>query len=169
MDTTIDLIAFIGLNREVQGQLPITDFTRLSEGLPKQTSFEQVQWSLKGYRKPHGPALLLLGVKASPQLMCQRCLELFHYDIDSKVELEVVTSEKALDADVSVSGEIDNQAYEKILATQAVNILALVEDELILSLPYIPKHAICPTRVVLPEDNLEKKPSPFAVLEKLKP
>lgn len=168
MDKYIDLMDLVRLAQEVQGQALVSAFSRLSEDLPEQTEPTTVQWTLRGYQKPHGPALVRLSVKANPQLCCQRCLGLFHYDLESEVDLEVVTSAKAFDKDVSESGEIDNQAYEKILANKPIDVLELVEDELILSLPYIPKHEVCPDLVQLPEDNLEEKPSPFAVLEKLK-
>ncbi|WP_159991847.1 YceD family protein [Pelistega ratti] len=168
MDKYIDLMDLVRLSQEVQGSADITAFNRLSEDLPQQTTQTQVEWHITGHQKPHGPALIQLQIKANPQLQCQRCMKLFHYPIATEVELEAVTSQKALDADVADSGEIDSQAYEKILAHQPVNIIELVEDELILSLPYIPKHEVCQDLVELPEDNLAKKPSPFAILEKLK-
>ncbi|NOL49768.1 YceD family protein [Pelistega europaea] len=168
MGKYIDLMDVVRLSQTLEGKEPIGSFTRLMEDLPEQTVAGEVLWSLQGHQKTHGPALVTLHVQANPQLQCQRCMGLFHYPVDTDVELEVVTSLKALDADVSESGEIDNDAYDKILANKPVDILELVEDELILSLPYIPKHEECEDLVELPEDNLEKKPSPFAILEKLK-
>lgn len=168
MGKYIDLMDVVRLSQRLEGVEPLESFGRLMEDLPKQTETTEVKWSLQGHQKAHGPALVTLRVSANPQLQCQRCLGLFHYAVDNDVELEVVTSAKALDADVSESGEIDNEAYDKILANKPVDVLELVEDELILSLPYIPKHEECEHLVDLPEDNLEKKPSPFAVLEKLK-
>ncbi|WP_218118025.1 DUF177 domain-containing protein [Pelistega sp. MC2] len=168
MEKYIDLMDLVRLGHEVHQQNPLSRFLRLTEDLPEQTDENQVSWSIKGHQKPHGPALVKLSITANPRLQCQRCMKLFNYDVASEVELQVVTSERAFNADVSESGEIDNDAYEKILANKPVDMLALVEDELILSLPYIPKHDICPELAEMPEDNLEKKPSPFAVLEKLK-
>ncbi|MDY3331673.1 MAG: YceD family protein [Pelistega sp.] len=168
MDKYVDLMDLVRLSQEVQGRVPVTVFSRLAEDLPEQVELTDVEWSIRGHQKPYGPALVTLRVVANPQLTCQRCLDLFHYAVDTEVVLEVVTSVKALNADVDESGEIDSQAYDKILANKPIDILELVEDELILSLPYIPKHEECPELVELPEDNLEKKPSPFAVLEKLK-
>lgn len=168
MDKYIDLMNLVRLGHEIHQENQLSCFMRFTEDLPVQTGENQVSWTLRGYQKPHGPALVKLSLTANPQLRCQRCLRLFNYDVNSEVELQVVTSERAFNEDVSESGKIDNDAYEKILANKPVDILALVEDELILSLPYISKHDICPESLEMPEDRLEEKPSPFAVLEKLK-
>lgn len=168
MEKTVHLMDVVRLAQELKGSTPITAFSRLAEDLPEQTELTEVEWELRGYQKPHGPALVKLHLTANPQLQCQRCMKLFHFPVDTEAELEVVTSSKAFDEDVADSGEIDNQAYDKILGNKPVDVLELVEDELILSLPYIPKHEQCLDLVELPEDTLEKRPSPFAVLEKLK-
>jgi hypothetical protein len=51
--------------------------------------------------------------------------------------------------------------------------LALVEDELIMALPFVPRHEICPEAVVMavsdPEvDAAQERPHPFAALAGLK-
>lgn len=168
---TIDTADFIRVQRQLDGQVLVATLPRLTEDLPQQASQGEtslVHWSLQGHTAPRGEQMLTLRVQAAPLLECQRCLGLFNYPVDIETVLEVVKSEKDLDHDVDSTGEIDQDANEKILASSHLDVLELVEDELILSLPYVPKHEICPEQAALPEDNLEKKPSPFAVLEKLK-
>jgi len=52
--------------------------------------------------------------------------------------------------------------------------VALIEDELIMSAPIVPKHEICPSSVTLSvadeafEEALAAKPNPFAALAQLK-
>jgi len=54
-------------------------------------------------------------------------------------------------------------------------LLEHVEDELVLCIPYVPKHEICPSAdAVVPEqsdaaqEESQKRPSPFSVLAHLK-
>ena len=169
---TIDSADFVRVERHIDGQAAIASFTRLTEDLPEQASQGEasiVHWSLKGYKAPRGESMLRLSVQAAPLVECQRCLGAFHYPIDAETTLELVKSEQDLALDVDGStGEIDHDASEKILTSSHLDVLDLVEDELILCLPYVPTNDICPDQVALPEDNLEKEVSPFAVLEKLK-
>ena len=169
---TIDSADFVRVERHIDGQEPLASFARLIEDLPEQKVSGEaalVKWSLQGYTAPRGESMLKLHVQAAPLVECQRCLGLFNYPIDAETTLELVKSEEDLELDVdSSTGEIDHDVSEKILASSYLDVLDLVEDELILELPYVPTHDICPDQVALPEDNLEKKPSPFAVLAKLK-
>ena len=54
------------------------------------------------------------------------------------------------------------------------NLMELIEDELLMAMPVVPKHAMCPEPVklqVADTDFVEasvEKPNPFAVLEQLK-
>jgi uncharacterized protein len=55
-----------------------------------------------------------------------------------------------------------------------MDVWALIEDELIMSVPIVPKHEICPESVTLSaadeafEEALAAKPNPFAALAQLK-
>ena len=69
----------------------------------------------------------------------------------------------------------DEASEEDVLVTaRDFNLLELVEDELLMALPVVPKHAVCPDPVKLqvadPDfvDTVQEKPNPFAVLEQLK-
>lgn len=168
---SIDCLDFVRVKRRIQGQDPLFHFVRFIEDLPAQANqgtTSLVHWVLEGCTGSRGEPLLSLSVQASPLVECQHCLGLFNYQIDVQTLLEIVKSEQDLENDVDSEGEIDYDANEKVLASTQLDVLDLVEDELILALPYVAKHEICPDQADLPEDNLEKKPSPFAVLEKLK-
>jgi uncharacterized protein len=53
-------------------------------------------------------------------------------------------------------------------------VLDLIEDELLMTLPVVPKHDVCPVPIKLQVadadfvDEPTEKPNPFAVLEQLK-
>ncbi len=166
----IDSLDFVRRAGEVNGKTPLGAFLRLTEDLPEQLTDESgmVVWSLRGEKGARGKRLLHLQVQASPQLVCQRCLGLFKFDVDHESVLELVTSESDLHSNLSESGEIEESLDEKILSSRHMCVLDLVEDDLILSLPYVPRHESCPEQTALPEDELEEPSSPFAVLEQLK-
>lgn len=129
-----------------------------------------------------GVPLLWLRVQAAPVLVCQRCMEPFAYAIDSTIALQLVKSEAELDtddhgenSDDPLQGDGDDgeagDIPEKVVGSHRFDLLAQVEDELILSIPYVPKHEICPgapAKTGAGEPEPVKRPSPFAVLEKLK-
>jgi uncharacterized protein len=180
----IDAFDFARQGKEISGSLPLVRFARATEGLPPQPrdASGEVQWSARGDTGRHGEPLLHLHVRAGPVVLCQRCMEPFVYPIDAEVSLHLVKSETeidaglgdaAQDADDDVAGTDD--APEKVLGSRHFDLLAHIEDELILNIPYVPRHDVCPgaplkTDAGAPADegDAEKRPSPFAVLEKLK-
>jgi len=104
-------------------------------------------------------------LKAKLTLQCQRCLEHFVYEIMSDFALGIVNT---LDEAKALP-----KAYEPALAKDGkLAIRELIEDELILNLPIIPKHEPKDCVVVLPSTGSDGEPgrveSPFRVLESLK-
>ena len=194
----IDAFAFAHSGKEAQGTIPLVRLTRAVDGLPEQPAGEAglVTWSVRGEM---GKAGLLLGqpllrihVQANPVVVCQRCNEPFAYPVDSEVLLQLVKSEADLDdgfasgdhaagiddededgeeAGNAGKGFVSNQP-EKVVGSHHFDLLAQVEDELILSVPNVPKHDVCPGAQAkdneAPQEPVVKRPSPFAVLEQLK-
>ena len=67
------------------------------------------------------------------------------------------------------SGEVVLDEYEKVLANPFLEVLEVVEDELILALPFLPSHEDCEAgQRLLDEHAMPAEKSPFAILEKLK-
>lgn len=72
-------------------------------------------------------------VRATLELVCQRCLEPMSLDLDLELRLGIVRSDEEA---VALPAE-----YEPlILKTDTISLAALVEDELILGLPAAPLH-----------------------------
>jgi uncharacterized protein len=68
----------------------------------------------------------------------------------------------------------DDDAEEDLLVlSREFNLAELIEDELVLDVPLIPRHEVCPTPVKLAtadadfEASTTDKPNPFAVLAQL--
>jgi uncharacterized protein len=188
--STIDAFTFARLGKEASGSLPLVRFARAVDGLPPQPVGEagEVRWSARGELGRQGEPLLHLHVQAHPVLVCQRCMGTFVHPIDAGVTLHLVKSEAELDegmGDVDLDGDGDmadaggvdrlDDVPEKVLGSHHFDLLEQVEDELVLNIPYVPRHSVCPGAPLKtsagdpgPGTEAGKPPSPFAVLEKLK-
>jgi len=184
-DAVIDAFALAKQGGFVEGETPIVRFGRAVEGLPEQAEGEAglVRWSFRGEigkgvgksGMAAGQSLLHLHVQAHPMVICQRCNVPFAYSVDSHAVLQLVKSESELDDDLSLDAldpEIEDSLPEKVVGSHHFNLLAQVEDELILSIPYVPKHLVCPGAQAEAGEAQQApatpRPSPFAVLEQLK-
>lgn len=194
----IDAFAFAHQGREAQGTIPLVRLTRAVDGLPEQPLGEAglVTWSARGEMGKTGlvlgQPLLRIRVQANPIVVCQRCNTPFAYPVDSDVLLQLVKSEDDLDTGVAAGdhaggfGDEDDEddevgsngrslasnLPEKVVGSHHFDLLAQIEDELILSVPYVPKHDVCPGAQAnddeASQEPVVKRPSPFAVLEQLK-
>ena len=173
----LDVFEFVRRQQSIRGKFSVHHLLRLLDGLPEQpldgqSGIEQdsgvVLYEAKGLGEVDGKALLELSVHAVLMLECQRCMGPMSHLVDSMAVFEVVRSESALDAD---DGADEDDEPERILGSRRFDLLALIEDELILGVPYIPRHDLCPGQSVEPAaaaPDAAERPSPFAVLGKLK-
>jgi uncharacterized protein len=93
-----------------------------------------VAWTIAGTTDGAGRPSLAIELKGSVPLTCQRCLHDFMWPIDQRTELLLAHDEgelAALDAESSA---------EVVLADAPLEPLTLVEDELVLGLPFAPRH-----------------------------
>ena len=75
--------------------------------------------------------------QATLRLICQRCLEPMDQALAVDRPFRFVSSEQvALDED-------DQSEEDLLVASQAFDAMALIEDELILALPLVPRHPEC--------------------------
>ncbi|OWT53575.1 YceD family protein [Candidimonas nitroreducens] len=171
-DPYIDTYELTRLGQRLEGRVPLRRFARLLEGLPAQGD-AQADWSLRGEQDALGRRFLHLHVAAGIVLECQRCLSPFVWPLDASSTLEVVASAAQLD---DGGGDEGAEPVERIVASRRLDVLALVEDELILAVPYVPKHEQCPdapkpsgdgAASAAPDSSLGR-PSPFAALGRLK-
>jgi uncharacterized protein len=79
-------------------------------------------------------------------------------EIDSKLML-VAPGEEWPDE------ELEDDGTDAIEASRELAVLALVEDEVLLALPVAPRHEVCALPAAV---ETQSRPSPFAVLAKLK-
>jgi uncharacterized protein len=93
-----------------------------------------VAWRIEGTSDASGRPALRIALQGSVTLECQRCLGDFAWPIDVATDVLLARDDAelaTLDADSSL---------EVVLAQGPLDPLTLVEDELVLALPYAPRH-----------------------------
>jgi uncharacterized protein len=132
----IDGFEFASAGATQQGVWSLSDFQRLRDMLASDEG--EVAYRVRGTHDANGRPALLLRVEGTLPLRCQRCLEplLFEVRVEDLLVLAATLSE--IHADPA-----DAHAPDRILAGREMPVRELVEDELILALPYAPRHESC--------------------------
>ena len=160
----IDAFEFCRLKERRSGEVAISDLPRLAEETVNKSGL--IRWSLEGGADTLGHSMLLLSVSGSVQLVCQRCLLPLELALSSTANLILAKDEASADEIDATLGEDDR--FDVIVGTKALNTVDLIEDEALLEIPFSPKHEVCPDHTELDELKRTKKVSPFDVLKKLK-
>jgi uncharacterized protein len=168
----LDMVTFARDACSLYGQGVLADWPRLSQELfGSDLPAGPVVWQLQGRSVPQsgGADQIWLDLKAWVNLpmQCQRCLT---------PVLETVQAERRFRfaADEATAMALDDEAEEDILViSRDFDALALIEDELILSLPLVPLHEECPQALPMSVADPEfefaaQRPNPFGVLAGLK-
>ncbi|MDF1484347.1 YceD family protein [Ramlibacter sp. H39-3-26] len=172
---SLDVVAFA----HAAGRLADTDPLSKYERLAQETQAPQpdlgtfcVDWRAEGEWRPApgggATAWLHLQAHAELPLVCQRCLGPLLLPLSVDRLFRFVADEATADAE-------DEEAEEDLLvASRDFHLRALVEDELLMALPVVPRHAECPVDVKLSaadpgfEAAEAERPHPFAALQALK-
>ena len=170
----LDVEAFAREGASLEGEWPATSLPRLAESAAPESDpahWPPVRWTTRGEtRTPKGgePQIWLeLGAEAQVALTCQRCLKSVREDLAVSRWFRFVKDE-------DMAAELDMDSDDDVLAlARHLNLRELVEDELLLELPVVPRHDECPEP--LPHANVEEdeapeeeRPNPFAALAALK-
>ncbi|HAT31844.1 MAG TPA: DNA-binding protein [Janthinobacterium sp.] len=158
----IDAFDFCRINGSREGVTPVAEMTRLIKDCADASG--SLAWKVEGGTSKLGYPQLTLSVTGTVQLMCQRCLTPFAYDIDASTALMLGKDDEHAD---EIEDIIDDESIDVIVGSRAMNVADLIEDEALLSLPQVPKHDTCPDTVLLDAVKTEKK-LPFAGLKDLK-
>jgi uncharacterized protein len=169
----LDVAAFAAAKGELAGVWPAGRLARLAAATlapPDGSARRDVAWRVSGERR------VLAGAGAQPSLAleadtevtleCQRCLQPMRVALQAERRVFFVEGEEAAEA-------LDADSEDDVLAlTPALDLSGLVEDELLLALPLVPRHEECPEPLprAFAEDPAAIDPAehPFAVLASLK-
>ena len=149
----------------------IKDLPRLAVEAPGLRPTDAVQWQVIGEMRPQAGAedqvWLHLTAETNVPLTCQRCMTLVATPVGVDQWYRFVDSEEIAMAE-------DDEAEEDLLVmAPQFDLMALLEDELLMALPLVPMHVTCPVMPVFSSGDpaveaTEAKPNPFAVLGQLK-
>ena len=93
-----------------------------------------VSWDLQGAMVGGRPALRLR-IEANPTLICQRCLAPYVQLLESEGLMFLARNDAELER-----WESDDPLIDVIVAEGRLEVQMLIEDELLLSLPVVPRH-----------------------------
>jgi uncharacterized protein len=154
----IDSLDFAHRGGELIGEVPVAELPRMADLL---ADFEgKISYILRGFEGKDGKPQLKLTLDGVCNLRCQRCLSALNYPFKLVARLRLVSDGEADNADIE-DDEVDN-----IPADKRLDVLALLEEELLLSLPIAPKHGSGECEIAV--EGLNRSNNPFAVLAGLK-
>ncbi len=164
-----DVAAFAAGGASSAGEWPLAALSRLAcAGSPGPDSADaSVHWQATGARAALAGAglqpLLHLVADAAVNLECQRCLRPMRVPLHVDRRLFFVEGEDAAAA-------LDTDSEDDVLTLEpAIDLRALIEDELLLALPLVPRHEVCPEPLPLRgDDETPPEEHPFAALAALK-
>ncbi len=175
----LDIRSFAQDAAQINGSFPLSKLERLAQDLYRteaDLASKNVQWAATGSSMPIAGGVaqpwLHLEVKLQAPLQCQRCLQAVELQVEIARDFRFVKNEEEAMAQ-------DDEADEELLVvSKQFDLLELIEDEIIMALPFAPLHEVCPRPVKLAssaedfEAALEAKPNAFAalgILTKAKP
>lgn len=153
----IDGFEFASAGASKQGLWPVSGFPRLGDMLAADEG--EVEYKVEGVRDQRGRPSLRVRVRGTLQLRCQRCLEALPYDVQADETLVLAETLAEIHAEPA-----DAYGADRVVAGREMPVRDLIEDELILALPYAPRHESCTARL---SPDAEDKTSPFAALRGL--
>ncbi len=122
---------FAGNSTKLVGTVPVSAFGRLSESIANDKG--EVQAKLEFRRGKKQKTLIIGHISVNLELVCQNCLAPFSTDLESSFRWVLVEDEDAL-----IALHPDDEGV--ICGEDSVNIVDLLEDELLVSLPMVAKH-----------------------------
>ena len=168
----LDLLALAHEGTPLFETTLLQNMKRLAQEAQGLQSDSSVQWQARAELRPRADGddelWLHLQAKAAIPLTCQRCMGIVITPVEVNQWYRFVANE-----DIAMAE--DDQSEEDLLVMEPqFDLLAVLEDELLMALPLVPMHDECPIAPVMRAGQadiageLAEKPNPFAVLEQLK-
>jgi len=158
----VDNLEFARHGAVLQGELAIAQLDRLQELLFSNQG--SLNYTLSGKIGAKGESLLECSIGGKLVLQCQRCLEAMEYPLHVVSTLKVV---KGLTQFDDVGDE--DETVDSIPASAAMNVSALLEEEILLNLPISPLHAPGACREQSGAKSVkDERTNPFGALAALK-
>jgi len=162
----LDIKAFAASQGDLSGALDLHALPRLRTDCVGEAA-GTVTWSAQGELRQASDgqpaAWMHLQATARVPLTCQRCLQTVMHP------LEVDQSFRFVKDEATALAQDDASEEDLLVLSKDFDLLALVEDELLMTLPLVPMHTSCQSEHAPTSDqdstaDADTKPNPFAVL-----
>lgn len=168
----LDVATFAGAKAHLSACDSLQKYERLGLEIRGPEPDLTVEWRVQGEQRSaaDGVARPALHVQAQARLplTCQRCMG--EVRVDVRVDRHVLFA-----ADEDSAAALDDVSEDDVLAlAPEIDLRALIEDELLMALPLVPRHGVCPQPVRLSAQDAdfdaaqEQRQHPFAALAALK-
>lgn len=171
----LNMPAFALAGEPLVEHTPLQNMERLAQEIHGPAPDLIINWRASGELRPRTGAeddvWVHLEATTRLPLTCQRCMG------PVQTPLEIAQWYRFV-ADENIAMAEDDESEEDLLVMEPqFDLLAVVEDELLMALPLVPMHDTCPEAPVFsageaelapPEGAAEVKPHPFAALAQLK-
>jgi uncharacterized protein len=147
----------------LRGVVPVAELHRLAEiGLAVDAVQAELSFSLDEQRE----RIVSGQLQADLSLQCQRCLELMPVNLKCEINLALVRDEES-------ARQLPGNYDPWIVAEEQADLYVLLEEEILLNLPYVVYHdspcgSLVHSQVEVAEEVVSDKPNPFQVLKQLK-
>ena len=157
----VDSVAFARESGELRAMVAVAALVRLQDALFDQSG--AIAYELVGNVDRDGKPLLRLALGGELVLRCQRCLGPVRFRLEAVRNFVLVPAGRVL-SDPADEAEDTEQLH----ADAKLDVIALVEDEVILGLPMVAGHEEGTCAPPLPKAQAGKRDSPFSALAALK-
>jgi uncharacterized protein len=133
----IDAFEFARTAQRHDERTPLALLDRLAADLADVRG--EVDWSASGKQDRDGTSFLHLTAQCAVHVECQRCGAPFDLPLSVDANLRLARTESEVER-----APVDDAECDVVLGSHRFDLLALLEDELLLAMPYAPKHDACP-------------------------
>jgi uncharacterized protein len=148
----------------VSGEIAPSKLERIADSLASDAG--RVAYAIAGTTDEAERPALDVRIDGELELTCQRCLKPMTWRASQRITLLLAHDEREL------ALLDDSDEREVVLADESLDPIELVEDELLLTMPYAPRHPQSEAALCVPANDGEPQPdkpaSPFGALAELK-
>ncbi len=138
MKTAFDAFRAVSKGESRSGVVHARDLPRIADRLADAgevgAADDEIRWEIGGVRSQEGRPALSIALEGHVPLVCQRCMQPLDWAVEQVSEVLLARDEAEL------SALDDASEQEVVLANALLDPLQLVEDELLLTLPFVPRH-----------------------------
>jgi uncharacterized protein len=154
---SVDVFEFARNGLSAAGEVQLADLPRMLAEVPADAPERDavLRWRLNGETRAEMAEVgagvgggagaevvrpyLRLTLDGAVWLECQRCLGPYRQAVDVTVEYRVAASDEEADA-----YPLDEDELEVVVGSHRFDLVGLIDEELLLSMPLVPKHEVCP-------------------------